>query len=106
MTDAILLGNAYDFHLDKVWPRTPEITADDIKLFLEQITQANKNAVVIDSSSLIYNSTVMDVVRSGFAARLYGGQKNNTLRTVLKVPHNFLLREVFNAKRISYVAGE
>jgi NitT/TauT family transport system substrate-binding protein len=75
VTDAKLLGTAYDFHVEKIWPRTPEIGVDDLKLFLEQIAQADPKATAIDPSGLVYSATVKEVVQSGFTDRLYGGQK-------------------------------
>lgn len=75
VTDTKLLTAAYDFHVEKIWPRTPEISADDLKLFLEQIAQANPKAAAIDPSGLIYTPTVRDVVQTGFTDRLYGSKK-------------------------------
>jgi ABC-type nitrate/sulfonate/bicarbonate transport system substrate-binding protein len=76
VSDAKLLATAYDFHVEKIWPRTPEIATDDLKLFLEQIAQSNPKALAVDPSLLIYTPTVREVVESKFADRLYGsGQK-------------------------------
>ncbi|HEY7163551.1 MAG TPA: ABC transporter substrate-binding protein [Candidatus Binatia bacterium] len=76
VTDPKLLAIAYDFHVEKIWPRTPEINGDDLKLFLEQIGQTNPKALAVDASTLIYTPTVKEVVDSKFAERLYGtGQK-------------------------------
>lgn len=75
VTDTKLLGVAYDFHVEKIWPRTPEISAEDLKLFLAQIAQNNPKAAGIDPSGLIYSPTVKDVVQTGFTDRLYGSQK-------------------------------
>jgi NitT/TauT family transport system substrate-binding protein len=75
VTDAKLLGSAYDFHVEKIWPRTPEISAEDLKLFLEQIAQTNPKASAVDAAGLVYSPTVKEVIQSGFADRLYGRQK-------------------------------
>jgi NitT/TauT family transport system substrate-binding protein len=75
VTDNKLLGNAYDFHIEKIWPRTPEINAEDLKLFLEQIAQTNPKASTIDPSAFVYSPTVKEVIQSGFTDRLYGDQK-------------------------------
>ena len=53
VTDQKLLGTAYDFHLDKIWPRTPEIRSDDLKLFLDQVVQSNPKPITIDPASII-----------------------------------------------------
>lgn len=75
VTDQKLLAAAYDFHVEKIWPRTPEITSGDLKLFVDQVVQASPKPVAIDPASLIYSDTVRDVVQSGFSDRLYGGSK-------------------------------
>jgi NitT/TauT family transport system substrate-binding protein len=75
VADQKLLETAYDFHVDRIWPRTPEITPEDLNLLIEKMTQATPKSAGIDPSLLVHGATVMDVVQTGFADRLYRGQK-------------------------------
>ena len=71
MADREILKLAYDEYAQKVWPRSPAIEADDIKLILEHLAQTNPKAREIQPAALIYNDLVENVARSGIVERLY-----------------------------------
>ena len=71
MADREILKLAYDEYAQKVWPRSPAIEPDDIKLILEHLAQTNPKAREIQPAALIYNELVDNVTRSGIVERLY-----------------------------------
>ena len=71
ITDMDVLGQDYDFHVENIWPRVPEIVPEDLKLIIEELAERNPRAREIDLSQLIYGDLVKEVVKSGLADRLY-----------------------------------
>lgn len=71
VTDMKMLAAAYDLHTQKIWPRVPEITPEDLKLFLEHTAQTSPKALTIDPSDLIYSPLIKEVLKTGLVERLY-----------------------------------
>jgi ABC-type nitrate/sulfonate/bicarbonate transport system substrate-binding protein len=65
-----VLKPAYDIHI-KLFPRVPEIFAEDLKLVLEEITLTNSKAVGANPASFIDDRAAKEVVKSGFVEQLY-----------------------------------
>ena len=55
MADREILKLAYDEYALKVWPRSPAIEPEDIKLILEHLAQTNPKARDINPAALIYS---------------------------------------------------
>ncbi|MGH7769385.1 MAG: ABC transporter substrate-binding protein [Candidatus Binatia bacterium] len=71
LTDMELLGQDFDFHVQKIWPRVPQIQPEDLKLALEELAERNPKAREIAPADLIYGNIVKNVIASGFADKLY-----------------------------------
>jgi NitT/TauT family transport system substrate-binding protein len=69
--DMSILEPSYDFHVDKIWPRVPELQPEDLKLILEHHAETNPAAKEIDPNAFIYSQLVADVVKSGFVDQVY-----------------------------------
>lgn len=68
--DPEILAAAYDLHV-ALYPRVPEIHAEDLKLVLEEIALTNPKARDAESASFIDDRVTRDMARSGFAEQLY-----------------------------------
>ena len=68
--DPEILAAAYDLHV-KLYPRLPEIQAEDLKLVLEEIALTNPKARDADPASFVDDRITMEVQRSGFVDQLY-----------------------------------
>jgi NitT/TauT family transport system substrate-binding protein len=68
--DPEILAAAYDLHV-ALYPRVPEIHAEDLKLVLEEIALTNPKARDAESASFIDDRVTRDIARSGFAEELY-----------------------------------
>ncbi len=75
VTDSKMLAAAYDLHVQKIWPRVPEIGPDDLRLVLEHSAQTNPRALSIDPSTIVYGSLIKDAIKAGFVDRLYRGEQ-------------------------------
>lgn len=71
LDDMDILGQDLDFHVQKIWPRVPQIQPEDLKLALEELAERNPKAREIAPADLIYDRIVKNVVASGFADKLY-----------------------------------
>jgi NitT/TauT family transport system substrate-binding protein len=71
IADREILKAAYDEYAQRVWPRSPAIEPDDIKLILEHLAQTNPKAREIQPAALIYNDLVDNVARTGIVEQLY-----------------------------------
>jgi NitT/TauT family transport system substrate-binding protein len=65
-----ILAAAYDLHV-ALFPRVPEVHAEDLKLVLEEIALTNPKARDAESASFIDDRVTRDIARSGFAEQLY-----------------------------------
>jgi len=68
--DPEILTASYDLHV-KLFPRLPEIQAEDLKLVLEEIALTNPKAKGADPASFIDDRIVREVQKSGFVEQLY-----------------------------------
>ena len=66
-----LLGSLYDFHVEKVFPRTPEIDPESLKLIFEELSEEIPKAKSAKPEAFIDNEIIGRVKRSGFFAQLY-----------------------------------
>lgn len=70
LDDPEILAAAYDLHV-ALYPRIPEIHAEDLELVLEEIALTNPKARDAESASFIDDRVSREVARSGFAEQLY-----------------------------------
>ena len=68
--DPEILAAAYDLHV-KLYPRLPEIQAEDLKLVLEEIALTNPKARDADPAIFVDDRVAREVAKSGFADQLY-----------------------------------
>jgi len=68
--DPEILAAAYDLHV-KLYPRLPEIQAEDLKLVLEEIALTNPKARDTDPAVFIDDRVGREVAKSGFADQFY-----------------------------------
>jgi hypothetical protein len=68
--DPEILAAAYDLHV-KLYPRLPEIQAEDLKLVLEEIALTNSKAKDADPAVFIDDRVGREVAKSGFADQFY-----------------------------------
>jgi ABC-type nitrate/sulfonate/bicarbonate transport system substrate-binding protein len=68
--DPEILASAYDLHV-KLYPRLPEIEAEDLKLVLEEIALTNAKARDAEPAVFIDDRVGRELSRSGFADQLY-----------------------------------
>ena len=68
--DPEILAAAYDLHV-KLYPRLPEIQAEDLKLVLEEIALTNPKARDADPAVFIDDRVGREVAKSGFADQFY-----------------------------------
>jgi hypothetical protein len=61
----------YDFHVDKVFPRTPEIDPESLKLIFEELSEEIPRAKSAKPEEFIDNEIVARVKKSGYIAQLY-----------------------------------
>jgi NitT/TauT family transport system substrate-binding protein len=69
--DPSLLGSLYDFHVDKVFPRTPEIDPESLRLIFEELSEEIPRAKSAKPEEFIDNEIIARVKKSGFFAQLY-----------------------------------
>ena len=75
MADREILKLAYDEYAQKVWPRSPAIEPEDIKLILEHLAQTNPKAREINprrSSTTIWSITLRAPALSSDSINNYG----------------------------------
>jgi ABC-type nitrate/sulfonate/bicarbonate transport system substrate-binding protein len=70
--DQDILKQAYDYHVQRLLSRVPDIRPDDVRLLLEEAALTNPKARGANPQDFIDEGPVRDVVRSGFVDRLYG----------------------------------
>lgn len=71
VTDVKTLTRSYNLHVEKIWPRVPEISPEDLRLALEHAAETNPKARDIDPADLIYSPLIKDLAKTGFVERLY-----------------------------------
>ena len=69
--DDDILRQAYDYHVNRLLSRVPDIRPDDVKLLLEEAAQNNPKAKGANPQDFIDDGPVKEVVRSGFVDQLY-----------------------------------
>jgi len=69
--DADILRQAYDYHVNRLLSRVPDIRPEDIRLLLEEAAQTNAKAKGANPQDFIDDGPVREVVRSGFVEQLY-----------------------------------
>jgi NitT/TauT family transport system substrate-binding protein len=65
-----ILKPAYDIHI-KLFPKVPEIFAEDLKLVLEEVALTNPKAKTANPASFIDGRAAKEVLGSGFVEQLY-----------------------------------
>jgi NitT/TauT family transport system substrate-binding protein len=68
--DPEILKASYDLHL-RLFPKTPDVHPEDLKLVLEEIAIANPKAKGADPGSFMDDRIVREVAKSGFVEQLY-----------------------------------
>ncbi len=69
--DDDILKQAYDYHVNRLLSRVPEIRAEDVRLLLEEAALTNAKAKGANPQEFIDETPVREVVRSGFVEQLY-----------------------------------
>lgn len=69
--DDEILKQAYDYHVNRLLSRVPDIRPEDVRLLLEEAAQTNAKAKGANPQDFIEDGPVREVVRSGYVDQLY-----------------------------------